>query len=543
MKNIIKLSLLFVYLQINAQEDNTSSYLLQENRSTTEISVSETLSRGPSTPPTPIFTDSDGDGISDAIEGTDDLDGDGIPNYLDLDSDGDGVLDGIDLCYYAPGPPPSGCPDAIMHRNVFWLHGYQGTENSFNLVANEVESVYQVNSRLPDYSASQETLQAAADNVIVDINDVINGHINTERNFIIAHSMGGLVARTIGALENSGVPLYNGLITFATPHQGAFATNTLVDNPEILNDYLSYTCEGLGKGPFEEGISNTGALGHLAVTFGFAGGIIEGACEAGVSAGFPLILNFASTGVEVELTTTHASTIPDMPTDNNLVFYGIEDDVDETLTARFMGSLLNPPDAFDLYGADASDNLGILAVAEQLDFYVTKRNEWSNAGPTAWEWYNCSPCAYYQQLHANRVTAGYQEGVDWFPTLNPTWKTIIGARQSELVKVGCDCCQIDYYDECISSYYVPGDQPCEDDPWYIECQEVYEEVITEKDSDGFLLTESAMNGPSVNFPIQFMDGSGHMQMKNDSNMEEAVRKIFKDGIPNSTNYYFITPLR
>ncbi len=37
--------------------------------------------------------DSDMDGIPDAVEGTVDTDGDGIPNYLDTDSDGDGVSD------------------------------------------------------------------------------------------------------------------------------------------------------------------------------------------------------------------------------------------------------------------------------------------------------------------------------------------------------------------------------------------------------------------------------------------------------------------
>ena len=33
-----------------------------------------------------LDSDSDGDGVADSAEGRDDLDGDGIPNYLDPDS-------------------------------------------------------------------------------------------------------------------------------------------------------------------------------------------------------------------------------------------------------------------------------------------------------------------------------------------------------------------------------------------------------------------------------------------------------------------------
>jgi len=40
--------------------------------------------------------DTDGDGIIDTIEGTDDTDSDSIPDYLDWDSDGDGILDSIE---------------------------------------------------------------------------------------------------------------------------------------------------------------------------------------------------------------------------------------------------------------------------------------------------------------------------------------------------------------------------------------------------------------------------------------------------------------
>jgi hypothetical protein len=47
---------------------------------------------------TPDFqdTDSDDDGVEDVIEGIEDPDGDSIPNYLDFDSDGDGITDRIE---------------------------------------------------------------------------------------------------------------------------------------------------------------------------------------------------------------------------------------------------------------------------------------------------------------------------------------------------------------------------------------------------------------------------------------------------------------
>ncbi len=44
----------------------------------------------------PDLTDTDGDGITDADEGTDDPDGDGIPNNEDPDSDGDGIPDSVE---------------------------------------------------------------------------------------------------------------------------------------------------------------------------------------------------------------------------------------------------------------------------------------------------------------------------------------------------------------------------------------------------------------------------------------------------------------
>ena len=63
--------------------------------------------------PNAIDTDDDNDGIPDLVEGTGDTDGDGTPDYLDLDSDNDGIFDVIEAGGSDPdnnGFPGSGTP-------------------------------------------------------------------------------------------------------------------------------------------------------------------------------------------------------------------------------------------------------------------------------------------------------------------------------------------------------------------------------------------------------------------------------------------------
>ena len=69
---------------------------------------------------------------------------------------------------------------------------------------------------------------------------------------------------------------------------------------------------------------------------------------------------------------------------------------------------------------------------------------------------------------------------------------------------------------------------------------ILENVI--KPSDGFILQESAING-NFNYPFQEMLGSNHMQMRNDSETEKAVRIIFEDSFGEGDEGFFYTEFR
>lgn len=538
MKNIINISILVFCFQtlIGQNQVNTPIVNINPNCIITPIDITIIDTElPPPPPPIIIITDTDGDGIPDDVEGTDDLDGDGIPNYLDLDSDGDGVPDGVDLCYFHAGPPPTGCPAAITDRNVFWVHGYQGNSNSLVRPGADAASRYKINSRYPDYNASQISLSACANNLRGDINDVLNGAINTDRNFIIAHSMGGLVTRVLGDMTNAnGKPAYDGVITFGTPHLGAAAANTLVSDQPKINGYLTKLCQDLGKGLVLEAITFTGLVGELGVLFGLAGGVLNSTCEAGIDIGFPVVTSFLSTGLEGQLTTTAASSLPTTPTTNKAAFYGIEQDDNETLTPRFIGAALNSANSFPLYGADASDGLGITMVNNFENIWVSKYEFWADQSVPWYEWIGNPIGSIFTQALYDKLEGAWKKGVDWFPTLNPTWKDLIGALDMQVYQAGCQC---DYYDygNLTGTQIFYGNTDCESlesgsMTSSVECQPYYEIYSNTKPSDAFILAESAINMPGANYMPRVMQGSNHLQMRNDSEMKIAVDAIFKDGL-------------
>ncbi len=482
--------------------------------------------------PNYLDTDSDGDGIPDKEEGTGDTDGDGIPNYLDTDSDGDGISDHIDT---------ESTNGLNNDRFVYWVHGYQGDDRSFEVVSNDVGyydvvtdsylGTYKAIAQQMTYASADSDLQSAADHLRDAIGVRAINRESTEKDFIIAHSMGGLVARKMGNIlrPNTNIPLYNGLITFGTPHQGVYSADLLVNDHNVLRSIALDACESLTAGPIIDEVEGHGVLGRTLITFGFVEDGLEFGCDVGSEYGLPALLNYFSTGIEPELTTANAVNIPDMPTDHKAVFYGTEvGDEQETLAAKFSGALKFSPNDFDAYCADETDDLGIAYIGSKIDHYTAMWQYWGSQSENG---------GFFDPFYrSDDKRDAWGIGMDWFTRFDPAWQRMIGASEVNLNLLGCNCTEEEY-----DVFYPGSDLNCSQEG---DCYSVYEFSNLYFETDGFIQAESAMNGPGMNYDAIEMKGSNHLQMKNDSNMREAINSIFEIGLDsNNPAPYFQTAKR
>lgn len=118
-----------------------------------------------------------------------------------------------------------------QERSVFWMHGLNGNVNSMNAYALYFGELYHINSKHPghkstmgiDYAANQWTLDP------------------TNKNFVVTHSMGGLVARYYD--QKHPDKRFGGLITIAAPHQGSEFASAF-DNGKLKTFFESIINQG-----------------------------------------------------------------------------------------------------------------------------------------------------------------------------------------------------------------------------------------------------------------------------------------------------------
>jgi pimeloyl-ACP methyl ester carboxylesterase len=140
------------------------------------------------------------------------------------------------------------------NRQIVWLHGLEGSTNSWHHYDEKTVAERQVGKTFrPAYAGygtndprNATTIPDGADKVMATLanNPLFNASPN---NIFIGHSMGGLVLRSIDKkrTEANLNPYYGGFITFGTPNKGA----KIADNIQVALDFLRDGVTKLKKGP------------------------------------------------------------------------------------------------------------------------------------------------------------------------------------------------------------------------------------------------------------------------------------------------------
>lgn len=462
---------------------------------------------------------------------------------------------------------------AQVDRLVYWVHGLGGKREGWLPVSNATNSSSdptissyprrKIASPSIGFEDNQQSLDDASYKINSDI--LATNYYNTyysitdkTKNIIIAHSLGGLVTRNLDRLYGTGNNRpFGGIVTFGTPHQGAYILNHIGDFP----GFASNACSKISDGSIHElGLAFAGPFAPLVtplitsvdnLSCDFLGSIVPV-----FFGGFtqPIKDDFYVGAPKLTTVNNFQSTLP------KVAFYGIEDK--NTQFWRVISNMLpsNKPQDFPAFQT-SDDNL-VTFQQDNIQFYMNKVNNWDNVfnSISYCSWYswiiNPVGCGFNDgyKTQAHGIAAGYQNGVDWFNQANDQWRTITGSlRYDPVTSTGyqCNCTLFNYQGQVISTWTstVANASSCfggsPQNGVIQSCQASPGATITtyvpvDEDSDGVVVKSSASNFPQgaspTLTPTRDMPGSNHLQMRNDSNTKLRLNELFKGDYGN----YFIT---
>lgn len=455
-------------------------------------------------------------------------------------------------------------PTSNGTRVVYFVHGLGGNANSWlrAAIASENPSynvqgfhARNIHSSIIDYSSQVGSDMGGAVNYLK--NHIRNTSLNNwsgydpdrTKNFIIAHSQGGVVVRSLLKFDTHDYPNtdgqtrgYGGFVTVASPLQGARILNNLDKNFDMAVE--ACTTLSRAKTPFV-----------LKLVFHLIGrNFIDTLCSTLSYNVFPYffkdntapITNDYHVGSQwiTDLNNScNNQTYINMP---KVAFYGIEPRTNifwRTLN-WFKNNPNNPGyweanDDFSFYENDIKPV--IMDYNSELTKYRTKkRNLEANR-----RWYLLGAggglAYYYYQLNKyNALIDDWQAGVTFFNSVNDKWETIIGSQEKETGMVT-------YY-QCVR--YMPPNffwqrfttDPNNCPPYFtlsdpLKTIQAMGVTTIYKESDGVVLAESAYDLPHATHPpvphrgIEKSDGtytgSSHMQIRNDDALKRNLHLLYE----------------
>lgn len=408
-------------------------------------------------------------------------------------------------------------------RVIFWIHGLGGNGASWSVPAQASEDpsfnvsgfdARYVHSFLFDYNGFTDgNLYTAANSIgnqikMQTLNSGESFVNDRTRNFIIAHSQGGLVSREIlhndCAAQANGTLTpqergYGGLVTVSSSLQGA----QILNNQNMIIDMAGDACEKLTKGPLLTAHAVLDSSYFVDWVVRYIGRKLVDKDVCGFASGtiVPFLFkdNTSSITQDYYVGATRINTFNNDVNNNyyneipKVAFYGVEPR--QNLLWRTAQWLQNAPHQVDPWQANDDWTFYNSYVHPHYNNYYAQYLFYKEK----WETYYWVPAlrSYYLKRYQ-----AWRDGYEWLNNANQGWEAVIGALEYEIVG------------------------------WHGLSPEF--DVIL-KESDGVVLKESAINLPgSTHAPVILRGilvngqwtGSSHMQVRNDDALKTNLQKLY-----------------
>lgn len=461
-----------------------------------------------------------------------------------------------------PPQPHTGPPTqdlSHLNRAVFFLHGLGGEITSWERVANAMMYPSQQGvgfyarkchaykfGYAPSYATMVGVASDMSNAIAAEANNFMikpESHPDPKTNFIIAHSQGGVVTRTIAHLEkDAGIQNYGGYVTVASSLQGA----RILNNKASLLSFADDACSKLAAGKIAEAIPVTGSAMVNTVLFGLSKKITTYTCS-GLGMILPELFrefNYPLTN-DYKVGSSHIATLnasayhPELMQLHKIAFYGVEPDENIMWrTFNWMVKSINgelPWEANDDFYL--LQNFVIPTRQEYKGYYQDNKDEYllNYQKYQANSWIPLVAMYYYNKaMGYHTKMLAWDKGVGWFDKANDGWSTIIGALEPTYSTI-CECYCL--HNGVYSYIYTPNCQDCSIScPGYLLSSGPVTNVVwTRKDNDGIVLAESAKDLPGATFEPQKLNGveepgkpptgSSHFQVRNDRGLRDQLNKM------------------
>ncbi len=450
-------------------------------------------------------------------------------------------------------------------RLITFVHGLQGSDDSWATAATALESKYKFVQERPEYD--QPSWQIAEDELFEDCKegtfyDVTSNNLNPTKSFAIGHSLGGLMSRRMQQkMAEENVPdnenSFHGVITIGSPLAGSELGNKVHEIEDWLYDGIKALVNAYGNEILENSTNNLveALIQSIAdVSFDHPFETLEALLlqqseislyDDIYSDGFETIIAMFDPGILYEIRPQSAQ-IQNLQNFSNdlpsVCMYGIEDD---PVLIRYLSSRIysaNAPAFADNNDQELVDQYQDLWEKLQMkeEFYF---NQYLNYPDCNWfpNPFSCTSqsimelFAHWDKNDLFVASQNFREARRWVGNINNSWKSFIGSIELQTTLEG-------YYCQCeefengayngMSQYIVNGQQECAlyDSLPNQDCQfyqtPIYSyQMVEVSPSDGVVPVYSQTAYPNAGDFVD-MIGSNHQQERNDTNLKKAMDDLF-----------------